>query len=100
MEDHLNIGEFRVTLFPDETATFLISTETSPDPDGVSARIRRQSYEEKLAARSPELPPRLVLAADQFVVRRPEPDGTSIIAGYHWLRDWGRDTLISLPGLC
>ena len=99
MEDHLNIGEFRVTLFPDETATFLISTEASPDPDGVSARIRRQSYEEKLAVRSPELPPRLVLAADQFVVRRPEPDGTSIIAGYHWLRDWGRDTLISLPGL-
>ena len=36
-------------------------------------------------------------AADQFVVRRGE--GTTVIAGYHWFSDWGRDTMISLPGL-
>ena len=44
----------------------------------------------------------LVLAADQFIVRRPvdgDPDGRSILAGYHWFGDWGRDTMISLPGL-
>jgi predicted glycogen debranching enzyme len=44
----------------------------------------------------------LVLAADQFLVARPladEPDGRSVIAGYHWFNDWGRDTMISLPGL-
>jgi Amylo-alpha-1,6-glucosidase len=44
----------------------------------------------------------LVLSADQFVVRRPlpdDPDGMSVIAGYHWFGDWGRDTVISLPGL-
>jgi len=44
----------------------------------------------------------LVLAADQFQVRRPlpnNPDGHSIIAGYHWFGDWGRDTMIALPGL-
>ena len=105
MEDHLNIGEFRITLFPNETVTFVISTEASPDLDGMAARERRQSYEEKLVANASDLPPRLVLAADQFIVKRPEsgkpgePDGTSIIAGYHWLRDWGRDTLISIPGL-
>ncbi len=28
-----------------------------------------------------------------------EPDGRSIIAGYHWFADWGRDTMIALPGL-
>jgi len=28
-----------------------------------------------------------------------EPDGRSIIAGYHWFGDWGRDTMIALPGL-
>ena len=27
-------------------------------------------------------------------------DGTSVIAGYPWFADWGRDTMISLPGLC
>ena len=44
----------------------------------------------------------LVLAADQFIVSRPLPDdadGKTIIAGYHWFGDWGRDTMISLPGL-
>ncbi len=41
----------------------------------------------------------LALAADQFVVVR-EPDrGVSIIAGYPWFSDWGRDTAICIPGL-
>jgi glycogen debranching enzyme len=40
----------------------------------------------------------LTLAADQFLVRRGE--GTTVIAGYPWFTDWGRDTMISLPGLC
>lgn len=44
----------------------------------------------------------LVLAADQFVVSRPTADdsaGHTLIAGYPWFTDWGRDTMISLPGL-
>lgn len=40
----------------------------------------------------------LFLAADQFIVNR--KDTKSIIAGYPWFTDWGRDTMISLPGLC
>ena len=39
----------------------------------------------------------LARAADQFVVRR--GTGTTVIAGYHWFSDWGRDTMIALPGL-
>ena len=45
---------------------------------------------------------RLALAADAFVFSRPlasVPDGQSVIAGYPWFGDWGRDTMISLPGL-
>jgi predicted glycogen debranching enzyme len=44
----------------------------------------------------------LVLAAGQFIVRRclpAEPEGRSVIAGYPWFSDWGRDTMIGLPGL-
>jgi predicted glycogen debranching enzyme len=53
----------------------------------------------------------LALAADQFIVKRALPaasgesadadatDGRTVIAGYHWFADWGRDTMISLPGL-
>jgi predicted glycogen debranching enzyme len=39
----------------------------------------------------------LTQAAGQFLVRRSE--GKTVIAGYHWFSDWGRDTMISLPGL-
>jgi predicted glycogen debranching enzyme len=39
----------------------------------------------------------LVAAADQFVVQRGQ--GATVIAGYHWFSDWGRDTMITLPGL-
>ncbi|NEQ35950.1 MAG: glycogen debranching protein [Okeania sp. SIO3I5] len=56
----------------------------------------------KFSAPTPEWINQLVLAANQFIVDRksPEhPDGKTIIAGYHWFEDWGRDTMISLPGL-
>ncbi len=45
---------------------------------------------------------RLFRAADDFLVYRKSPDGsdgTSVVAGYPWFADWGRDTFISLPGL-
>lgn len=41
----------------------------------------------------------LTLAADDFVVRRQSTRSNSVIAGYHWFSDWGRDSMISLPGL-
>ena len=46
---------------------------------------------------SPGLIPALTRAASQFIVNR--GDFKSVIAGYHWFGDWGRDTMISLPGL-
>ncbi len=42
----------------------------------------------------------LVVSADQFVVQRKSTDSATIIAGYHWFTDWGRDTMIALRGLC
>jgi len=41
----------------------------------------------------------LVLATDSFIVSRESTKTKSVIAGYHWFEDWGRDSLISLPGL-
>ncbi|MFQ5999367.1 MAG: amylo-alpha-1,6-glucosidase, partial [Candidatus Bathyarchaeia archaeon] len=41
----------------------------------------------------------LILAADSFLVNRESTKKKSVIAGYHWFEDWGRDSLISLPGL-
>lgn len=41
----------------------------------------------------------LILAADSFIVKRLSTQTKSVVAGYHWFEDWGRDSLISLPGL-
>jgi len=41
----------------------------------------------------------LVLATDSFIVNRVSTKARSVIAGYHWFEDWGRDSLTSLPGL-
>jgi predicted glycogen debranching enzyme len=42
----------------------------------------------------------LITAGDQFIVKRNSTNGYSIIAGYHWFTDWGRDSMIALRGLC
>lgn len=41
----------------------------------------------------------LITASDQFIVSRLSTGCPTVIAGYHWFDDWGRDTLIALPGL-
>jgi predicted glycogen debranching enzyme len=112
-EDHLHSATFEVTLNPGESIVFVASTEPQPNLDGAEALKLRHSQEQKLinlwkldlpnhCQDRPAWIERLVLAADQFIVDRPLPDapnGKTIIAGYHWFGDWGRDTMISLPGL-
>ncbi len=109
-EDHLHAGTFQATLQPGQSLTLVASTDAAPALDGHAAYATRRDYEQSLlAANGPAnggqdkaLQRHLALAADQFVVRRPLPDGAngySIIAGYPWFGDWGRDTMISLPGL-
>ncbi len=64
---------------------------------------RRQSLTSAFAAVGREYSQselRLVRAADQFLVRREEDLRYTVIAGYPWFADWGRDTMIALPGLC
>ena len=113
-EDHLYLAQLQVTLRPGERFAVVASTEAAPNLDSVLAYGDRQAHEAALLARAGGLGEsgtgdragdalrHLVLAADQFVVRRPtaaDPNGQSIIAGYPWFSDWGRDTMIALPGL-
>ena len=42
----------------------------------------------------------LVKSADQFISRRESTNGSTILAGYPFFEDWGRDTMIALPGIC
>ncbi|MFK7803056.1 MAG: amylo-alpha-1,6-glucosidase [Anaerolineae bacterium] len=109
VEDHLNIADFVITLNPGETVTIVASTSDHVDLSGDAAFQRRLDHEERLIEQAKriqgELDPemrQLVLAADQFIVERShpaDPKGHSIIAGYPWFSDWGRDSMISIPGL-
>lgn len=58
---------------------------------------RRREVIELAPQTGGELVSALAAAADQFIVARGEEK--SVIAGYHWFSDWGRDTMIALPGL-
>jgi predicted glycogen debranching enzyme len=112
VDDHLHAATFRVALGVGRDTTFTLSSEEGPAADGDRAWARFAERARCLVAgwreaqpaarRAPAWVEQLVLAADQFVVGRPAPDdpeGMSIIAGYPWFADWGRDTMISLPGL-
>ena len=124
VDDHFHAATLRTTLTPGDSVTVVASTEPTPNLDGQAALGVRQAYENSLLEnfsvamgdssggrkaltplQQPEVPgyvQQLSLAADQFVVSRttPEtPEGKTIIAGYPWFGDWGRDTMIALPGL-
>src|ERR1700687_3450911 len=112
-EDHLFAAIFRAKLRAGESVTIVSTTEGSAALDGEVGRGGRAAHEAKsvaawnaqskaISAESPEWLQQLVLAADQFIVKRTlpdEPDGRTVIAGYPWFGDWGRDTMIALPGL-
>ncbi len=84
----------------DRGATVIASTEPMKIEQAGGFRQAELQRREQLALSSPVDDPlvrALTTAADQFLVRR--GDDWTVIAGYPWFTDWGRDTMISLPGL-
>jgi len=103
-EDLFRPGRFRLSLDPGAKAVFIVSADTLPTgalTDSHRGELRRRRALLSQASPSPHWIHRLRLAADAFLVRRAAAAGPghTIIAGYHWFGDWGRDTMIALPGL-
>ena len=112
-------GYFRIDLNEGEQATLIASTEAwesmraLPPAEAYSAELyRRSMLLRRAGAKAAEgAGAELVLAADQFLITpagrvedgaRAHATGDevrTVIAGYHWFTDWGRDTMISLEGL-
>ena len=65
--------------------------------DAATAHDYRKAEIERRSTNKTDLVTLLTAAADQFIVSR--ESGETVIAGYHWFADWGRDTMIALPGL-
>ncbi|HLQ13576.1 MAG TPA: amylo-alpha-1,6-glucosidase [Steroidobacteraceae bacterium] len=103
-EDLFRPGTFHAELSPGETLTLTMSAEPQPAPPSLREEMARQSaLLSALPATTPAWVRQLTLAADQFLVARgggnATATGTTVIAGYPWFGDWGRDTMIALPGL-
>lgn len=126
VEDHLHAATFHVAMEVGESVTIVASTNVEASADGRLARLREGTRELALMRRCaqantnwlqwPVWIKQLVLAADQFVITRHAASQTgpalvneqrldaptesaSMIAGYPWFGDWGRDSMIALPGL-
>ncbi len=99
-EDLFNHGMLTVELKEGDSLGIIISTENPEGRDAKTLMFKEEERRKELLKGQPadETVQQLVLAADQFIVRREEALKT-VIAGYHWFTDWGRDTMISLPGL-
>ncbi len=100
-EDLFSHGKFTLDLKKGDQVGVIISTDDPSGKDAMQLFMQEQKRREALVSNFTENESikQLVLAADQFVVKRGDNLKT-IIAGYHWFSDWGRDTMISLPGLC
>lgn len=99
-EDLFTHGKFSVTLKQGSKLGVILSTEDTTRRDAFKLFTKEHKRREALIKdKDDDQLKRLHLAADQFVVKRGSGLET-IIAGYHWFSDWGRDTMISLPGIC
>jgi predicted glycogen debranching enzyme len=116
-EDRLYAARFAGQLSVGQSVTVVFTTEADTRLDADQARTDQSNHEWKLfkawqskhaasCSSSAEDEPswlwQLVLAADQFIVKRvirEDSDGRTVLAGYPWFADWGRDTMIALPGL-
>ncbi|HOW28398.1 MAG TPA: amylo-alpha-1,6-glucosidase [Elusimicrobiota bacterium] len=100
-EDAYSPGIFRFSLSAGQSVSLTVSPETRPSAEALPWAQQEKNLRLQCIARSKVRGPladTLALAADQFLVERNGQSG--IMAGYPWFEEWGRDAMISLPGLC
>jgi predicted glycogen debranching enzyme len=98
VDAHRRFADITFTLEPGYVRGVLVTTEADPEPTLARAITATQMRASTLSEAAPKVPRALAAAADQFIVQR--DGGKTVIAGYPWFGDWGRDTMIALEGLC
>jgi predicted glycogen debranching enzyme len=100
-EDWWSPGEFTMELAAGQPAHLVLTTEAVETIDAEALARDERARRQQLADRAPGHDPlvrRLWQAAEAYLSDRGAQK--TVIAGYPWFTDWGRDTFISLPGLC
>lgn len=99
--DYYQIGYVKYELQPNESLALLFSIDQSPENSDINLLISTEK--ERLATHNALVTNTfykdLLQSGSQFIVNRKSTQGASIIAGYHWFSDWGRDTMIAMRGL-
>lgn len=100
-DDYLYAVDARFALAPGERAGIVVGLEAEGDDAPGIVDQARERGAQLAAGETDPLRAQLAIAADAFVVvAAPQgPARTTIVAGYPWFTDWGRDTMIALPGL-
>ena len=101
-EDVCSVANIEVVLKPGAKVHLVFSTDEKmvlENPE--SLKINEIQRLESVAPRDTDdsFLRDLLMTGDQFLVRRKSTGGFSLIAGYHWFTDWGRDTMIAMRGL-
>jgi predicted glycogen debranching enzyme len=96
-EDLFNPMVLTFRIGANHSASVIASTEPRDAAAAQRLRVAEIDRRARLTDTSDSFERALIQAADQFLARRGQ--GSTVIAGYHWFSDWGRDTMISLPGL-
>lgn len=119
-EDCFTPGMIETTLMPGQSVHVLFSTD--PLPEDIQPEMIRNTFlqhQESIGAEASVTQVMrtlqkisdadesdlarwyldLAVAGDQFIVQRASSEGKTVIAGYHWFTDWGRDTMIAMRGL-
>jgi predicted glycogen debranching enzyme len=94
-EDAMNISTLSVSLMPGENITINFSTKENAGLEIVPLKEKYFTADKKV----PAFVKALEASSRQFVVQRKSTGGSTIIAGYHWFTDWGRDTMIAMRGI-
>lgn len=101
-EDLFTPGQFVVNVTSVTTITLWAGLDELGDVPDFDAELLRFRQSDGVKPMPSRVQNRLVRAAGQFMAKRSLPGqtmGATILAGFPWFADWGRDTMISLPGL-
>ena len=107
-ENHSVTGVYEINIAPNETKElhFICGFQENIEEINLKEIIKKETKrvnqiikKSTLVGKKTELVEKLIKASDQFIVYRPSFSLHTIIAGYPWFLDWGRDSLISYEGL-
>ena len=101
-EDSYRIGYIVANIKKGKSVSLILSDDVDKleeSPKSVKSKLAKTYKKRHSEAGDDRYLADLLLSGEQFIVNRASTKSSTILAGYHWFTDWGRDTMISMRGL-